>query len=144
MLTPCVCDRQTCVVVGKRPQTNPDRFLVRFEFLEALVRLAIARFMKGKSQQTTSPAEAVQKLLTEHVLSKAGRQDLPMRWDRLWCEEVRLAAPYASREVCVAVTLCWSRRRRSATSCSSGTWATWRTCTACARAASASRGSGPR
>lgn len=125
VLTPCNRP-QTCVVVGKRPQTNPDRFLVRFEFLESLVRLAIARFMKGKSQQTTSPAEAVRKLLTEHVLPKAGRQDLPMRWDRLWCEEVRLCARGAdARGLPGAVTLRWPApppwRPRSATPCSSAT-----------------------
>jgi hypothetical protein len=67
-----------------------DNLLFRWEFLEALVRIAIAKL--GKGLGTWSPAEAVDMLVTLHIdphVSPAAKTDLnSFRTNRLYCEEV--------------------------------------------------------
>lgn len=47
---------------------NMDNSIVRFEWLELMVRLAVAKY--GKGQYTNSVAEALSKLLTADVQQK--------------------------------------------------------------------------
>jgi hypothetical protein len=67
-----------------------ENTLARWEFLEALVRIAIAKF--GKGIATSSPAEAVEMLMKQHIESKvapAARVDLNwFRTNHLYCEPV--------------------------------------------------------
>eukprot|EP00753_Platysulcus_tardus_P018514 PLAT6892.2.p1 GENE.PLAT6892.2~~PLAT6892.2.p1 ORF type:complete len:639 (-),score=187.45 PLAT6892.2:151-1980(-) len=50
---------------------NPDRALARFEFLECLVRIAIAKYYKPHAVET--PSLALKKLLVENILPHAER-----------------------------------------------------------------------
>jgi hypothetical protein len=67
-----------------------ENTLTRWEFLEALVRIAIAKF--GKGIATSSPPEAIEMLLKQHVESKvapAACGDLNwFRTNHLYCEPV--------------------------------------------------------
>lgn len=64
--------------------------LFRWEFLEALVRIAIAKF--GKGIATSSPPEAIDMLLKQHLESKvAPNARVDLNWFRtthLYCEPV--------------------------------------------------------
>jgi hypothetical protein len=55
---------------------NDENAIERFEFLEALVRLAVAKFLKaGPSAPGMSVSVAVQRLLDEFVLPRANRYE---------------------------------------------------------------------
>ena len=63
-----LCFVETNVEVGKAAKgvDNPDKALTRFEWLEIMVRIAKAKFVKSKKCATV--AEAVQRLFVEHAL----------------------------------------------------------------------------
>lgn len=67
-----------------------ENSLFRWEFLEALVRIAIAKY--GKGTATSSPTEAIEMLLKQHLEDKvapAARVDLNwFRTNHLYCEPV--------------------------------------------------------
>jgi hypothetical protein len=67
-----------------------DNALFRVEFMEALTRIAIAKY--GKGAATSSPAEAVEMLITQNILERVSplaRVELnSFRTHRLYCEEV--------------------------------------------------------
>lgn len=67
-----------------------DNLLFRWEFLEALVRIAIAKFGKGTATQV--PAEAIDMLVSQHLdahVPAAARVDLNrFRTTLLYCEPV--------------------------------------------------------
>lgn len=68
---------------------NPDRALCRYEFFEILVRIAGWKFKD--SRQVTTYSEALQKLLSEHILGRNFRmpwQDY--RQTKVWSNEVNL------------------------------------------------------
>jgi hypothetical protein len=56
----------TLVQKEKNQLFNPGNSLVRYEFLEILVRISMDRYMRGKISSTI--AQAMQKLLTDHLL----------------------------------------------------------------------------
>lgn len=65
---------------------NPDRQLIRYQFLEVLVRLAITKYYKTKVCPTHE--EAVFKLFEEHILPyfrKFNSNDF--KWIKLWNEQ---------------------------------------------------------
>ncbi|KAK9825957.1 hypothetical protein WJX74_001162 [Apatococcus lobatus] len=69
---------------------NDEHALMRFEFLEAVVRLAVAKY--GKGQATESVAEAVKMLMDKNITPNL-QQDAQVdpnvfRNTRLYCEEV--------------------------------------------------------
>eukprot|EP00744_Colponema_vietnamica_P013266 GILI01018590.1.p2 GENE.GILI01018590.1~~GILI01018590.1.p2 ORF type:complete len:279 (+),score=105.14 GILI01018590.1:31-837(+) len=71
----------------KNPR-NPDRALVRFQWLEAIVRLALAKFQKG-GQTNNPPSENVDRLLVNHILPVASNFNLAeFRENSLWFEEI--------------------------------------------------------
>jgi len=56
---------------------NDDNAIERFEMLEALVRIAMKKYVEGKPKdERPSPADAVDKLLNDHVLKHAQRLDM--------------------------------------------------------------------
>ncbi|DBA81483.1 TPA: hypothetical protein ACH3X1_007263 [Trebouxia sp. C0004] len=71
---------------------NDEHALMRFEFLEAIVRLAVAKY--GKAQQTESVATAVQMLCEQNLMPgvRAVALTAPntFRTERLYTEEVDL------------------------------------------------------
>ncbi|DBA90981.1 TPA: hypothetical protein ACH3X2_004190 [Trebouxia sp. C0005] len=71
---------------------NDEHALMRFEFLEAIVRLAVAKY--GKAQQTESVATAVQMLCEQNLMpgvrSVALTAPNTFRTERLYTEEVDL------------------------------------------------------
>lgn len=74
----------------KNPR-NPDRMLVRYQFLEIWVRLADQKFIQN-GLASTFP-EALEKTLNEHVLPYVNQNDqyfVPQKWreERYWNEEV--------------------------------------------------------
>lgn len=76
------------VVQGKKNPLVPDRAFVRYQFLEAVVRLALAKFERAGMR----PAQCIDRLMDVHVgpacatYFKAFAQ---FREDILWTEEVR-------------------------------------------------------
>eukprot|EP00892_Ulva_mutabilis_P009697 jgi/Ulvmu1/709/UM010_0081.1 len=84
-----VCTRKEKPKDGKLT-VGSDNLLFRWEFMEALVRIAIAKF--GKGVATSVPAEAVDMLVTQHLtphVPAAARVDLNhFRTTRLYCEAV--------------------------------------------------------
>ena len=57
---------------------NSDRGIVRYEWLEAVVRLAMGRFQAGAVPRATPQdwvSKAVQKLITEHLIPQSGAVD---------------------------------------------------------------------
>lgn len=70
---------------------NPDRMLVRYQFLEIWVRLADQKFI-GNGVVNNFP-DAVEKVLSEHVIPYINANDphfAPQKWreERYWNEEV--------------------------------------------------------
>lgn len=68
-----------------RGRNNPDRQLIRFQFLEIFVRLALDKYYKPKLVETYE--EAVIKTFKEHILPyfKSFNSD-EFRWNRLYNE----------------------------------------------------------
>jgi hypothetical protein len=61
--------------------------LTRFEFMETLLRIAYNRFVVSK--QISSTAEAVQKLIEEHIIEhEKGEQWADFREEKLWTLDV--------------------------------------------------------
>jgi len=69
---------------------NNQRSLTRFEFIEAIMRLAKAKYVN--SGRATRYVEAVKLLIDEHVLPNMSEYDDPEVWrdERLYLEEVDL------------------------------------------------------
>jgi hypothetical protein len=69
---------------------NDEHALMRFEFMEAITRIGIAKF--GKGTTTTDPAEAIELLFTKHIIpnlpAPAKVQLNSFRNKRLYVEEV--------------------------------------------------------
>lgn len=64
---------------------NPDRELCRFEFFEIIVRMALCKYQ----DLALTPAEAVRKLLNEHILKHgAASSALQFRHDKLYHVDV--------------------------------------------------------
>lgn len=76
--------------VSGKMTVGSENNLFRWEFLEALVRIAISKY--GKGIATSSPSEALDMLLKQHLESKvapAARVDLNwFRTNHLYCEPV--------------------------------------------------------
>jgi hypothetical protein len=73
----------------KNNPRNPANSLVRYQFLEIIVRLALDKYLRKKV--VSSPSEAVQKLLNEDMWPILSKYDSNIwRWDRYICEEVDL------------------------------------------------------
>ena len=69
---------------------NPERALTRYEFLEAIVRIAVNRFVRTKILPT--PSEAVERLLCWHILPRArSHNPSAFRMSRLYNEDIRNA-----------------------------------------------------
>lgn len=89
-----IMNRRLCLLQEKpkdgRLTVGSDNLLFRWEFLEALVRISIAKF--GKGVATQSPAEAIDMLVAQHLephVPAAARVDLNhFRTTRLYCEAV--------------------------------------------------------
>ena len=65
---------------------NPERALTRYEFLEAIVRIAVNRFVRTKV--LTTPSEALQRLVSWHILPRArSHNPSAFRMSRLYNEE---------------------------------------------------------
>eukprot|EP00359_Climacostomum_virens_P009598 CAMPEP_0204913250 /NCGR_PEP_ID=MMETSP1397-20131031/11196_1 /ASSEMBLY_ACC=CAM_ASM_000891 /TAXON_ID=49980 /ORGANISM="Climacostomum Climacostomum virens, Strain Stock W-24" /LENGTH=869 /DNA_ID=CAMNT_0052084449 /DNA_START=77 /DNA_END=2683 /DNA_ORIENTATION=- len=74
----------------KNNPRNPANSLVRYQFMEIIVRLALDKYLRKKV--VTSPSEAVQKMLTEDMWPILSKYDSnKWRWDRYICEDVDLA-----------------------------------------------------
>ena len=71
-------------------QVNNEKQLMRFEFLECVIRTAVAKYMKDPVL-ITDLAEAVDKLITDHVLASLSNEAIydpnDFRRDRLYFEE---------------------------------------------------------
>lgn len=69
---------------------NDDDALVRFEFLEVLVRIAFLKYIAGR--EMTDASDAVARLLEEIVLPRAPPAALldpnAFRFGRMYCDEV--------------------------------------------------------
>jgi hypothetical protein len=64
---------------------NPDRELCRFEFFEIMVRMAVCKYQ----DLALTPAEALRKLLNEHILKYGGASSaLQFRHEKLYHVEV--------------------------------------------------------
>ena len=75
-------------------EANPDRALTRFEFMECIVRVAAAKYVKSKRLEAASDAMAA--LLEEHVRPHAVFEDPDeFREKHLFTEEVRCSLPCA-------------------------------------------------
>lgn len=74
----------------KKKALNPERWLIRYQFMEIFVRLAIHKYYKSKVVETQS--EAVSKLMHENMFPFFNKFDcVKWRIDNLWnneCEEV--------------------------------------------------------
>ena len=148
----------------RRAQTalNPDRSIVRFEFLEIIVRVAVQvrvvekvvpwveililrmcaqKYIKSKAEPTAQ--KAVQRFFQSHLLPYAPReQDWKLR-SELWTEEVRFCFHTSMLvEGChLAVVQCCVF---SATSPSETTFSSSRRCTAASLGGESSLGRSPR
>ena len=68
---------------------NPDRALVRYQFMEILVRIAFDKYLKNKL--CDSPSEAVRRLFQEHTLKAMSLHNIHgWRESRLWNEKCDL------------------------------------------------------
>jgi hypothetical protein len=87
----------------KNNPRNPANSLVRYQFLEIIVRLALDKYLRKKVVAT--PSEAVQKLFEEMwpILSKYDSNT--WRWERYICEDVDLVYK-AHRPILESI---WSR-----------------------------------
>lgn len=74
------------VSAGPRPKRNNERAFMRYEFLESLPRIAMAKYVKnGKMAKV---ADAMKQLLEEFVLPRADYFDInSWRWSRLYNEK---------------------------------------------------------
>lgn len=73
----------------KNNPRNPANSLVRYQFLEIIVRLALDKYLRKKV--VTTHSEAVDKLLNEDMWPILCKYDCnKWRWDRYICEEVDL------------------------------------------------------
>lgn len=75
---------------NKKKALNPERWLIRYQFLEIFVRIAIHMYYKSKIVDTQ--AGSISKLLNEHLLPYFRKFDChKWRIDNLWnlkCEEI--------------------------------------------------------
>eukprot|EP00358_Blepharisma_japonicum_P001299 CAMPEP_0202955260 /NCGR_PEP_ID=MMETSP1395-20130829/51643_1 /ASSEMBLY_ACC=CAM_ASM_000871 /TAXON_ID=5961 /ORGANISM="Blepharisma japonicum, Strain Stock R1072" /LENGTH=375 /DNA_ID=CAMNT_0049671631 /DNA_START=936 /DNA_END=2060 /DNA_ORIENTATION=- len=80
----------SCIVPKEKGQLyNPGSALVRYEFMEIMVRIANDRYIRNKI--CTTVAESIQKLLDEHLLAVMRNNDTnKWRFDKYVCEEVDL------------------------------------------------------
>ena len=73
-----------------KSKENPERALTRYEFLEAIVRIAVNRFVRTKVLPT--PSKALERLLSNHILPRArSHNPAAFRMSRLYneqCDEV--------------------------------------------------------
>lgn len=91
------------VVQGKKNPLNPDRAFVRYQLLEAVVRLALAKFDRPGVQ----PAHCIRRLMEEHVVPTCEpyfKAFAPFREDVLWTEEVRVDG--RRRSCCLSALAC--------------------------------------
>lgn len=81
---------------------NPDKGLMRFEFVEAIIRIVVIKYMK--TGQCTSFAAAYERLMTEHVLLHAPpvlkTNDLFRRYDS------RALMTFCRRQLTCARSMC--------------------------------------
>jgi hypothetical protein len=76
-----------CNMTGPKCKSNPQRSLLRFQFLQAVIQLAIAKYYKKETKDSFSKADAVNKLLTDNIVPFAERgQGESFRKTRLWNE----------------------------------------------------------
>jgi hypothetical protein len=73
-----------------KPSVGSDNALFRWEFIEALTRIAVAKY--GRPPDGSDPAQAVERLITEHLakhMAPAARIELnAFRTHRLYNEAV--------------------------------------------------------
>ncbi len=68
---------------------NPDRAIVRHQFMEGLFRLSEEKYMNGENKVTTSQKEALKMLLDENVAPFIKNYDIhKWRLERYWNEDV--------------------------------------------------------
>lgn len=68
---------------------NNPRFLTRFEFLESLIRVAVAKYSKATAAVCLPPPAACSLLLEKHLLPYADRMDMiQWKFSRLYTERV--------------------------------------------------------
>jgi hypothetical protein len=73
----------------KNNPRNPANSLVRYQFLEIIVRLALDKYLRKKI--VASPTEAVTQLLNQDMWPTLSKYDSnKWRWERYICEEVDL------------------------------------------------------
>lgn len=65
----CAVNYQEVNGVHMKNPTNNDNELVRFEFFEVIVRMAVLKYKSSGSKSTC--AEATQKMLDEHIFSNS-------------------------------------------------------------------------
>jgi len=67
----------------KKSEMNPERWLVRYQFMEIFVRIALHKYHKSKIVETQS--EAIEKLMNEHLLPYFLKFDChKWRLENLW------------------------------------------------------------
>lgn len=75
---------------SKKSELNPERWLVRFQFLEVFIRIALHKYYKSKVVE--SQYEAIEKLFKEHLIPVFNKFDChKWRLENLWnveCDEV--------------------------------------------------------
>jgi hypothetical protein len=80
----------SCLTGPKDKVRNPKRALARFQLMETLTKLALAKFWKKDGPLTR--AQSIEKLLTEHIFPNAQKDDgNKWRWDRLYNEPCDMA-----------------------------------------------------
>ncbi|KAF0699117.1 Aste57867_10319 [Aphanomyces stellatus] len=71
-----------------KQQDNPDRSLTRFEFLECVVRIALNKYCNSKPVECDSPAQALHRLMEEHLAAVVPDDPNDFRMNYLYKEEV--------------------------------------------------------
>jgi hypothetical protein len=80
----------SCLTGPKDKVRNPKRALARFQLMETMTKLALAKFWKKGGP--LSRAQAIEKLINVHIFSNAVRDDAnKWRWDRLYNEPCDMA-----------------------------------------------------
>ncbi|CAK4473298.1 unnamed protein product [Aphanomyces euteiches] len=71
-----------------KQQDNPDRSLTRFEFLECIIRIAINKYCNSKPVVCETPAQALNRLMEDHLVAAVPEDPNEFRTNYLYKEEI--------------------------------------------------------